>query len=231
MMLVKGGTISFPFHSLFPAQKQHLKTQLCFATIAAEGENMKEAFEVRNRRLLETARDMILRGGLQGASMADISKAARVPVGTIYNMYPTKEALINAVYIYCRSNSIGSIRYPDITAPEQAESAVKACIIQYLDTAIANSNDYMFVARYYLDPVIDPGVHSSGNDAFGSVTLEQLYGAKDGSPAFLLLSHMVLAMLNKAIDLHLANRVILDDAAKQRVAEICWHTMTEHAGF
>ena len=53
----------------------------------------------KSRRLLTAVRDMVLENGIQGASMSKISKAANVPMGTIYTMFPTKDDLINATYI------------------------------------------------------------------------------------------------------------------------------------
>src|SRR5215831_10643186 len=53
---------------------------------------------LRNReRLLEVAKEAFTRSGA-GASLDDIAKQAGVGAGTLYRHFPTREALIEAVY-------------------------------------------------------------------------------------------------------------------------------------
>jgi AcrR family transcriptional regulator len=52
----------------------------------------------RNReRILEVAKDAFARSGA-GTSLDDIAKQARVGAGTLYRHFPTREALLEAVY-------------------------------------------------------------------------------------------------------------------------------------
>ena len=52
----------------------------------------------RNReRILETAKEAFTRSGAE-ASLDDIAKRARVGAGTLYRHFPTRDALIEAVY-------------------------------------------------------------------------------------------------------------------------------------
>jgi AcrR family transcriptional regulator len=53
----------------------------------------------RNReRILEVAKEAFARSGAQ-ASLDDIAKEAGVGAGTLYRHFPTRDALIEAVYL------------------------------------------------------------------------------------------------------------------------------------
>jgi len=53
---------------------------------------------LRNRkRLLEVAKDVFTKGGTD-VSLDDVAKVARLGVGTLYRHFPTRDALIEAVY-------------------------------------------------------------------------------------------------------------------------------------
>lgn len=50
----------------------------------------------KREQILRATLELILENGLQAASMSLISRRAEVPVGTIYRIFPGKEALVNA---------------------------------------------------------------------------------------------------------------------------------------
>ena len=51
----------------------------------------------KQTRLIETAMKLAYRNGFRKTSLADIAKAARVPVGNVYYYFKTKEELAEAV--------------------------------------------------------------------------------------------------------------------------------------
>jgi AcrR family transcriptional regulator len=52
----------------------------------------------RRARIVEAAREAFAGSGLDGASMAGIAASAGMAAGTLYNYYPSKEALLVAVF-------------------------------------------------------------------------------------------------------------------------------------
>lgn len=53
--------------------------------------------EIRRQQILDAAKECFRRQGFHGASMATISKTARMSVGHIYHYYENKEAIIAAI--------------------------------------------------------------------------------------------------------------------------------------
>jgi AcrR family transcriptional regulator len=52
----------------------------------------------KRRQILDSALALIAEHGFHGSGMAALAKLARVPVGTIYRYFPSKEALIHDLY-------------------------------------------------------------------------------------------------------------------------------------
>jgi AcrR family transcriptional regulator len=52
----------------------------------------------KRRQILDGALTLIAEHGFHGSGMAALAKLARVPVGTIYRYFPSKEALIHDLY-------------------------------------------------------------------------------------------------------------------------------------
>ena len=62
---------------------------------------MRTAQPDKRARLIETARKLAYRNGFRETSLADIAKAAGVPVGNVYYYFKTKEELAEAVVERC----------------------------------------------------------------------------------------------------------------------------------
>lgn len=183
-------------------------------------ENMIE----KRERVLQTVRDLILEQGIHNSSMANISKASKVPMGTIYNLFSTKENLINEVYLYCRKVYLEVLDLEGIRTESDFESVFKDSVRKYMRSAIEHSKDYMFVEQYRLNPVIDPAILRETNMILGDFSLQEMMdqGIVPKRPIYLLIN-MLLGMIHECINLHIKGRYILDDEAMDMIAGICWN--------
>ncbi|HEU4611836.1 MAG TPA: helix-turn-helix domain-containing protein, partial [Kofleriaceae bacterium] len=68
--------------------------------------------------ILEAAEDLIAAKGLQGAPLAQIAKRAGVAVGTLYNYFEDRDALIRALFDMRRSTLHPQLRAAVARAPE-----------------------------------------------------------------------------------------------------------------
>lgn len=181
---------------------------------------MLDKTDEKRIRLFEAARDLILESGIQGASMSKISKTAKLPMGTIYAMYPAKEDLINATYTFCRNNYLGEINFGQCKEAGERKAIVFAAVQAYIDAALAHDKDFLFVEQCYLDPVIRKEVISDGDDVLSGFGFQL---SEDVSPERVyLIKHLALSVIHKAIVLDLTNRIQLDDAQRLLTAEACW---------
>ncbi len=186
---------------------------------------MPEKTDEKRTRLFETTRDLILQSGIQGASMAKISKAAHLPMGTIYALYPAKEDLINATYVFCRSNYLGRIDFAQCRSAGDSKAVVCAAVQAYIDAALAHDKDFLFVEQCYLDPVIRREVISDGDAVLNGFGLSLTQGRDDET--LYLIKHMALSVINKPIVLALTGRIALDAAQRERVADACWNIFNQ----
>lgn len=195
--------------------------------------NKKEAIPTeqsiqKSQRLLTAVRDMVLENGIQGASMSKISKAAGLPMGTIYTMFPTKDDLVNATYVFCRENYMGNICFPQIRSDTDWESAIKEAVFAYIDSAISHDKDFLFVEQCYLNPIIRPELISDGGALLGEVSMSEIihYNSLRKRPAYLI-QHLVLAVIHKSINLYLTGHITLDSETREEIARICWDILAD----
>ena len=60
---------------------------------------MKEQIKDKKTAIMEAALKLFTERGFHGTTTAQISKEAGVATGTLFNYFPTKEDLINSLYI------------------------------------------------------------------------------------------------------------------------------------
>lgn len=187
---------------------------------------MLDKTEEKRQRLFETTRDMILANGIQGASMSKISKKAQLPMGTIYAMYPAKEDLINATYVFCRNNYMKDVDFVQCLRAGDSKAVVIAAVQAYMDAALAHDKDFMFVEQCYLDPIISPDVLSDGNEVLSGFGLQSDKENNDNTKNVYLIKQMALTVLHKAIVLDLTGHIELNDIQRKLVAKTCWDILS-----
>ena len=167
----------------------------------------------KREQILRATLELILENGLQAASMSLISRRAEVPVGTIYRIFPGKEALVNALYQECRED----------LPPREAFHAMFG---RYIRTALEHREEFLFVEQYHLSPVISEEGRIGTDFRLGQRSLTEL--TRDGvlrdlDP--LILDAVVLGTANQLLCLHFAGHLALDDAAIRAALDACWHAI------
>ena len=185
-------------------------------------QSMEDTAEKRVR-ILQTVRDLVLERGLQNVSMSLISKSTKVPIGSIYNLFPSKEALVNAVYVYCRDSFYQSVLHSELDSGSGFEVNFKIFVRRYIHSAIDHAQNYLFVEQYHLSPAIDPVVISDSNIFIGDTSLQQAMDQGILAPQPVeLLSNMLIGLIHFCIDGHLTRRQVLDERQIDMIAEACW---------
>lgn len=111
---------------------------------------------------------LLIENGVQATPMSAIAKAANAGMGTIYNYFPTKEDLINAIYIYIKLDEIKAI-----SAPFTNESVKKhfdhfyRSMVTYM---VENPQHFRFMDQFHSSPIITAATRSEGAEAFASYT-------------------------------------------------------------
>lgn len=105
---------------------------------------MPKIIENLNGRLLEEVNLQLARGGYEAVTIRSIAKGCGVGVGTVYNYFPSKEALVAAYLLEDWTQCIETIR----SAAESSDSPrpVLQCIYEQL-TGFADRHQAVFTAK------------------------------------------------------------------------------------
>ncbi|WAI01547.1 TetR/AcrR family transcriptional regulator [Methanogenium organophilum] len=114
---------------------------------------MKEKVEDKKAALLQSALKLFTERGFHGTSTAQISKEAGVATGTLFNYFPTKEDLINALYFDVKgklSRSMGKDLQTQITFHDK----LKKIWYNMTEWGLNNPDDFLFVGQFCSSPYI-----------------------------------------------------------------------------
>lgn len=121
---------------------------------------------------------LLIENGTQGTPMSMVAKAANTGMGTIYNYFPTKEDLINAIYIYIKLDELKSVAttLADESIKKQFEHFYRA-MIRYM---IANPVHFWFMEQFSSSPVIKEETRNEGINVFADYMISLKHGQKQG---------------------------------------------------
>ncbi|MBB6369814.1 AcrR family transcriptional regulator [Chryseobacterium shigense] len=102
--------------------------------------------------------------GIQATPMSAIAKAAGTGMGTIYNYFPTKEELINAIYLYIKNLEVQFI------TRKTNESSLKIKFLDYykafIDFNLQYPDCFAFMDQMQNSPVISCHTKEKGKAEF-----------------------------------------------------------------
>ena len=119
-------------------------------------------------QILKAAMLLLIENGVQATPMSAIAKAANAGMGTIYNYFPTKEDLINAIYIYIKLDEIKAISAPfeNDSIKKQFEHFYRS-LVTYM---INNPEHFRFMDQFHTSPIITEATRNEGAQAFARYT-------------------------------------------------------------
>ncbi len=98
---------------------------------------ISQAKKAENReKIISTAVDLIIKNGLKSASMREIAQNAGIGEATIYNYFPSKNAIVFGYYQQCLEKSISRLQaidgFEEFTIQEQLQSLLDTILEFYL---------------------------------------------------------------------------------------------------
>lgn len=125
------------------------------------------------------AMTLFVEKGIQATPMSAIAKAANTGMGTIYNYFPTKEALINAIYLHVKTYEINQTL--------SSLNSNKTIKVKFLDFYMSFINFYLkypqsfaFLNQMQNSPIITKSTKEQGKNAFIPVFDLIIQGQKEG---------------------------------------------------
>ena len=117
--------------------------------------------------ILLAALQLLAERGVHNTPMSTVAKVAETGMGTIYNYFPTKEVLINDIYVYIKQQELSML------APFKKDMAVKIQFEQYFKSIIIffrkNPPYFMFMEQLQASPIITDDSKNSDLAAVKSV--------------------------------------------------------------
>lgn len=104
--------------------------------------------------ILDAALAVFATQGASGATMPAIAEHAGVGAGTLYRYFPSKEALLNAVYQGCKAELGAAILDGDVPT-EPLRARVRAIWLRMWSFARANPHVIPFLERHHQDDALD----------------------------------------------------------------------------
>ena len=111
----------------------------------------------KQRRIKDAMIRLILRDGINGASVAKIAQEAGVSPATIYVYYSSKEEMLSAVYQECSHQSYRFLRRR-IAEDMQASELIEQIVRGYFDYTVEHEEVFSFVEQCSRCPTISEDV-------------------------------------------------------------------------
>ncbi|MEM1321933.1 MAG: TetR/AcrR family transcriptional regulator [Bacteroidota bacterium] len=132
----------------------------------------------KKENIKAAALQILIDNGIHATPMSAIAKAANTGMGTIYNYYPTKETLINAIYL-----DIKEWEEALLTAPHRKRSIKSIFIHYYLAVTnfyLEHPNYFRFIHQLQSSPIITPENKAKGYQAIQPVIAMLERGQREG---------------------------------------------------
>ena len=132
----------------------------------------------KKEKIIHAAMKLLTDNGVQATPMSAIAKAAETGMGTIYNYFPTKEDLINAIYLYIKEEEVKHVLTPfeDESVRKQFDHYYGG-ITTYL---ITHPDHFQFMDQFHNSPILTDITRDEGLKAFQPVLALIVKGQQQG---------------------------------------------------
>lgn len=117
-------------------------------------------------RMLRAAEKLLIQGGNDNFTLADVSKVGKVSIGSIYNRFSSKDELLQTVHAQLvdkiNSEMAAHVRQA-LSATDSLEDLIKALVVVMIDGLGRHAS---LLRPFMMRATIDPVVQQRGNDGY-----------------------------------------------------------------
>lgn len=197
----------------------------------AKGTRTRAAPVDKRDAILDAALSCFVAQGFHGTAVPEVARKAGVATGTIYHYFPSKEALVNALYRKWKEAAGRQIftAYPPLAPVREQFHAVWQSMLEF---ARAYPQAFAFLElhhhRSYLDAESLAMEHRLKDFAAAMLTQAQARGeVKAGSTT--LLMEMVFGAFNGMMAAHWDGRIELSDEVSAVAERSGWDIIAAHS--
>ena len=191
---------------------------------------MREKIQDKKTAVLQATLELIAEQGFHGTPMSQIAQKANIGVGTIYRYFPSKEDLINELYIQVKSRLTHFVfkNYSENMPVRESFIILFRTVIDYF---IENPMDFLFMEQYDNSPLITVATRQESMRIFESAS-NLFIRAKEEALLRDLPTQMIHTLAcgaTKALaNLYLFSEVKPDSATLDKGVEAVWDTISRH---
>lgn len=164
--------------------------------------------------------------GLAATPMSAIAKEANVGMGTIYNYFPTKENLIQALFLYLKEKQA---QYVLLEIEKHRDSSVKMKLMlvwnRIIDYYVHYTEEAILLEQLTFLPNLDEAIQAQGREYFGEIFKIFAQGqqeeiVKKGS--LQQLAYFAKGGLANNIKYFIANSIEITPEIRQLILQCAW---------
>lgn len=133
----------------------------------------------KKEKILIAAMKLLVENGIQATPMSAIAKAAGTGMGTIYNYFPTKEDLINAIYLHIKTFEIAQT-LKSLDQSSSLKAQFLAFYMAFINFYLKHPESFAFMAQMQNAPIITEATKAQGKTAFTPVFELIKQGQREG---------------------------------------------------
>ncbi|AKB25047.1 Transcriptional regulator, TetR family [Methanosarcina sp. MTP4] len=183
--------------------------------------------QVKNKRtaIMDAALKLFTERGFHGTSTAQISKDAGVATGTLFNYFPSKEALINSLYFEVKGRLSICIK-EGLDSEATFEARMKKLWSNFVRCGVNNPEEFLFVGQFSSSPYITKITREEAMKEYESIRALAEEGFRNGKTGnySMELAMMIFYQSSRAVvSLVLDSRSSLDmDEIIEEGFQILW---------
>ncbi|NER35934.1 MAG: TetR/AcrR family transcriptional regulator [Oscillatoria sp. SIO1A7] len=185
---------------------------------------MNVRYTDKKQRILDATMELIAENGLHATPMSQISKRSKVSAGAIYNYFPSKEALINHLYIELKKKLVNEIfRGYNIQAPYKERFFL--IWRNWFNYFISNPMELSFIEQCYWSPVISEEAQKTSARYLATYIGFIAEGIESGHIKKIdtqLIVYLLYGSIVSTAKLHLSGSLDITDEYCDAAARTCW---------
>lgn len=190
---------------------------------------MFEEYNKVQKAILETTLKLISEKELQATSMSLISKESGISTGSIYNCFPSKEAIINELYM-ALVKFHGEVVLKDFYINETIKVRFWKTWENFIKFSMKYPKAYQFVEQYSFSPYIDEEAKKEVSERSWCGPLAKLYKEAIDENLFIELDPKLMVQMHYGSMVYLLksyfqNIIDITEEVINKVITYCWNSV------
>ena len=186
---------------------------------------MRQKDDKKVQQIFDATLELVIKSGLAGITMCDISKAAGVATGTVYIYFKNKEELINELFTICRKES-ALFYFNDLQSSDNFETSFRKIFYNIVEYRKQYFNKSVFLNQYYHSPYVSEKKRQEAGQQLQPFYEVMDKGKKQGMARDydnLLLLWFVIGCINEVIKGCHFRKKVVDESTIRNLYTMCWN--------